>query len=135
MFGFNFDLNLRPSTFDLRLYWTIMLSRVAESLFWMSRYIERAENVARFIDVNFHLILDGSTLLGEEWKPLIYTTGDHEDFDAAIFLIAGSRGIGLARAKLAIAHAAHARLGDAAALERILHGHRAVTGQVPIVAM
>src|SRR5437762_6850970 len=82
MFGFNFDLNLRPSTFDLRLYWTIMLSRVAESLFWMSRYIERAENVARFIDVNFHLILDGSTLLGEEWKPLIYTTGDHEDFDA-----------------------------------------------------
>ena len=29
-----------------------MLSRVAESMYWMSRYIERAENVARFVDVN-----------------------------------------------------------------------------------
>ena len=29
-----------------------MLSRVADSIYWMSRYIERAENVARFIDVN-----------------------------------------------------------------------------------
>lgn len=28
-----------------------MLSRVAESIWWMSRYVERAENVARFIDV------------------------------------------------------------------------------------
>ena len=35
-----------------------MLSRVADSIFWMSRYIERAENVARFIDVNMHLALD-----------------------------------------------------------------------------
>ena len=35
-----------------------MLSRVADSIFWMSRYIERAENVARFIDVNLHLSLD-----------------------------------------------------------------------------
>jgi len=32
-----------------------MLSRVAESIYWMSRYIERAENVARFVDVNLHL--------------------------------------------------------------------------------
>lgn len=59
-----------------------MLSRVADSLFWMSRYIERAENVARFVDVNFHLILDGSAVLGEEWRPLVQTTGDHEDFYA-----------------------------------------------------
>ena len=32
-----------------------MLSRVAEAIFWMSRYVERAENVARFVDVNMHL--------------------------------------------------------------------------------
>ena len=38
-----------------------MLSRVADSIFWMSRYIERAENVARFIDVNMHLALDLGT--------------------------------------------------------------------------
>ena len=35
-----------------------MLSRVADSIYWMSRYIERAENVARFIDVNLNLMLD-----------------------------------------------------------------------------
>jgi uncharacterized alpha-E superfamily protein len=35
-----------------------MLSRVADSVFWMARYVERAENVARFIDVNHNLALD-----------------------------------------------------------------------------
>jgi uncharacterized alpha-E superfamily protein len=35
-----------------------MLSRVADALFWMSRYIERAECVARLLDVCFHLELD-----------------------------------------------------------------------------
>ena len=34
-----------------------MLSRVANSIYWMSRYLERAENVARFIDVNLNLTL------------------------------------------------------------------------------
>jgi uncharacterized alpha-E superfamily protein len=57
-----------------------MLSRVAESIYWMSRYIERAENVARFIDVNLNLMLDlpvGST---QQWLPLVDTAGDHEEF-------------------------------------------------------
>ena len=35
-----------------------LLSRVADSVYWMARYIERAENVARFIGVNLHLQLD-----------------------------------------------------------------------------
>ena len=35
-----------------------MLSRVADSLYWMSRYIERAENNARIAEVNFQLLLD-----------------------------------------------------------------------------
>lgn len=35
-----------------------MLSRVADALFWMSRYIERAESVARLLDVGFLLDLD-----------------------------------------------------------------------------
>lgn len=57
-----------------------MLSRVADSIFWMSRYIERADNVARFIDVNLHLSLDLGPSLGHQWLPLVYTTGDQEDF-------------------------------------------------------
>lgn len=57
-----------------------MLSRVAESVYWMSRYVERAENVARFIEVNFHLILDDPTVSDQQWLPLVNTSGDHEDF-------------------------------------------------------
>ena len=57
-----------------------MLSRVAESIFWMSRYVERAENVARFIDVNLHLSLDVGPDLERQWDPLIFTTGDQESF-------------------------------------------------------
>ena len=46
-----------------------MLSRVAESIYWMSRYIERAENVARFVDVNLHLMLDLPVGIQTQWKP------------------------------------------------------------------
>jgi uncharacterized alpha-E superfamily protein len=53
-----------------------MLSRVAESIFWMSRYIERAENIARFIDVNFRLILDIPMDITLQWQPMIRVTGD-----------------------------------------------------------
>ena len=35
-----------------------MISRVAEHCFWMSRYLERAENTARVLDVNQTLLLD-----------------------------------------------------------------------------
>jgi uncharacterized alpha-E superfamily protein len=57
-----------------------MLSRVANSVYWMSRYVERAENVARFIDVNYNLTLGHTEPLREQWAPLVYTTGDHELF-------------------------------------------------------
>jgi uncharacterized alpha-E superfamily protein len=45
----------------------------------MSRYIERAENVARFINANFHMILD-LPQEQEQWMPLISTTGDEALF-------------------------------------------------------
>ncbi len=38
-----------------------MLSRVADSLYWMSRYLERAEHTVRLLDVNFSMMLDRST--------------------------------------------------------------------------
>ncbi len=56
-----------------------MLSRVADSIYWMARYIERAENVARFIHVNLNLALELGPEL-EQWAPLIYTTGDEQVF-------------------------------------------------------
>jgi uncharacterized alpha-E superfamily protein len=58
-----------------------MLSRVADSIYWMARYVERAENLARFIDVTLNLMLDQPNgLQHHQWEPLIYATGDHEDF-------------------------------------------------------
>lgn len=57
-----------------------MLSRVADSIYWMSRYIERAENVARFIDVTLQLMLDTPTNGKGQWEPLVTTTGDQELF-------------------------------------------------------
>jgi len=59
---------------------TPLLSRVADSVYWMARYIERAENVARFIDVNLHLQLDLPMAPAYQWQPLIETTGDTEAF-------------------------------------------------------
>jgi len=63
-----------------------MLSRVANSLYWMSRYIERAENIARILDVNLQLLLDYRSLNGaqmrEHWVPIVQTTGDHDAFVA-----------------------------------------------------
>jgi len=46
----------------------------------MARYIERAENVARFIDVNYNLEIDQGDTVREQWAPLVYTTGDEETF-------------------------------------------------------
>jgi uncharacterized alpha-E superfamily protein len=57
-----------------------MLSRVAESIYWMCRLIERAENIARFIDVNHHLMLDLPVRDAEQWEPLVTITGDIEPF-------------------------------------------------------
>lgn len=49
-----------------------MLSRVADSLYWMSRYLERAEHTARLVDVNLNLSLDQSRAApaGERWERL-----------------------------------------------------------------
>jgi uncharacterized alpha-E superfamily protein len=53
-----------------------MLSRVADSVYWLNRYIERADNVARFVDVNLNLILDLPAGMTQQWEPLVLTTGD-----------------------------------------------------------
>lgn len=57
-----------------------MLSRAANSIYWMARYIERAENIARFVNVNLHLMLDGPAESEEQWEPLVIISGDHDLF-------------------------------------------------------
>lgn len=64
-----------------------MLSRVANSLYWMVRYIERADNLARLIEVNERLLLDlgwrDTAGLDALWRPVIASAGDEELFDTA----------------------------------------------------
>lgn len=57
-----------------------MLCRVADSLFWMSRYFERAENTARFMDVNLQLMLEthqpDDVFARSYWNAFLVSTGD-----------------------------------------------------------
>lgn len=65
-----------------------MLSRVADALFWMARYYERAENTARLMDVNINMMLDMGQYLEEVgssapyWNPIIRITSPFDEFRA-----------------------------------------------------
>lgn len=58
----------------------MMLSRVANNIYWLARYIERAENTARLINVNTHLLLDLPRKERLGWAPVIQITGDEQAF-------------------------------------------------------
>jgi uncharacterized alpha-E superfamily protein len=55
-----------------------MISRVAEHCFWMSRYLERAENTARTLEVNESLLLDFVVPIEQQWKPILIINGIHD---------------------------------------------------------
>ena len=59
-----------------------MLSRVAENVYWMARYVERAENTARLVRVNANLLLDLPRGIAPGWEPLVTITGMDEEFHA-----------------------------------------------------
>src|SRR5271154_3883164 len=57
-----------------------MLSRVADSLYWMSRYLERAEHTTRLLDVNLNLMLDESAESAESrWQRVLLALGNPRD--------------------------------------------------------
>jgi uncharacterized alpha-E superfamily protein len=59
-----------------------MLSRVADSLYWMSRYIERAEHVTRLLDVNLNLMLDESAISADHrWQRMLQALGNPKDVE------------------------------------------------------
>jgi uncharacterized alpha-E superfamily protein len=54
-----------------------MLSRVADNLYWMSRYLERAEHTARILDVNLNLMLDeSSSSIDRRWQRVLAALGN-----------------------------------------------------------
>ena len=56
------------------------MSRVASNIFWMSRYLERAENTARVINVNSHLLMDLPRTIKLGWEPIIDILSVREEF-------------------------------------------------------
>ena len=59
-----------------------MLSRVAENVYWLARYLERAENTARLISVNTNLLLDLPAGYAPGWEPLVDISGCRALFEA-----------------------------------------------------
>lgn len=57
-----------------------MLSRVADSLYWMSRYLERAEHTTRLLDVNLNMMLDeGPASAERRWRRVLFALGSPAD--------------------------------------------------------
>ncbi len=90
-----------------------MLSRVAENLYWLGRYMERAENSGRIINVNGNLLLDLPKGIAPGWQPLIEITGsgeiyrknynDFEERNVVRFLIGDSENPGSIISSLSMA--------------------------------
>lgn len=61
-----------------------MLSRTADHLYWMARYIERAENMARVLDVTHHMSLVPNAAESEAalWTPALEISGNIESYEA-----------------------------------------------------
>ncbi|HVO22822.1 MAG TPA: alpha-E domain-containing protein [Candidatus Margulisiibacteriota bacterium] len=59
-----------------------MLSRIADSLYWMSRYLERAGNTARLIEINLLYLLEAEDALSPaaQWRPLLSINGSEEAY-------------------------------------------------------
>jgi uncharacterized alpha-E superfamily protein len=70
-----------------------MLSRIADSLYWMSRYLERADGTARLLEINLTHLLEAEDALPEaaEWKPLLVICGHEQAF---VELCAGAESTG-----------------------------------------
>jgi len=57
-----------------------MLSRVADNLYWFGRYLQRAENTARIVNVHGHLIFDLPRQVEFGWLPLVQILGAEEEY-------------------------------------------------------
>ena len=56
-----------------------MLSRIAESLFWMNRYVERAEGMMRMLKINYVTSLDRNEKEKYNWSPVLQIFTELDD--------------------------------------------------------
>lgn len=58
----------------------MLLGRTANGIYWMSRYIERAENMARLIDAGLRMALTRTTSAADEWASVVLSAGADQGF-------------------------------------------------------
>jgi uncharacterized alpha-E superfamily protein len=58
----------------------MLLGRTANGLYWMNRYIERAENMARLVDAGLRMALTRSESAADEWTSVVVSAGAEEAF-------------------------------------------------------
>ena len=66
-----------------------MLGRTAYGIFWMFRYLERAENTARLLEAGFRMALTRGSQSDDEWRSVLITLGLAESYDARFGEVAG----------------------------------------------
>lgn len=59
----------------------MLLGRTANGLYWMHRYIERAENMARLVDAGMRMALTRSSSSSDEWASVLLSAGARDAFD------------------------------------------------------
>lgn len=69
-----------------------MLSRIAEATFWLARYLERADHVARYLGVQYHFLLEGLGATDGEgaWRSTLDLLGETESFAARGLTVDGA---------------------------------------------
>ncbi|MER8438244.1 alpha-E domain-containing protein [Mesorhizobium sp. M1312] len=58
----------------------MLLGRTANGLYWMNRYIERAENMARLVDAGLRMALTRTQNASEEWNSVLLSAGSDAAF-------------------------------------------------------
>ena len=62
-----------------------MLGRTANGIFWLFRYLERAENTVRLLDAGFRMALTRNVATSEEeWRSVIVTIGQRKAYEAKL---------------------------------------------------
>ncbi len=77
----------------------MLLGRTANGLYWMNRYIERSENMARLLDAGLRMALTRSENAGEEWTSVVVSAGAEEAFRARHSRVHGCDSFGFPAAR------------------------------------
>lgn len=68
-----------------------MLGSTASGVYWMFRYLERSENIARLVDAGFRIAMTRSSAAEDEWRSVLETSASRERFEASYPEVSGAK--------------------------------------------